>query len=142
MTGKTVMRYSPKYARDGAKIVRCALDQSSKVRDLIRCANYIYSWGCQASGAMLFSPKYARDGARIARCALDQSSKVGALIRCANYIHIYFGLSSIGRNAIGDGCDYSRDLHLSCLSSVISRFCHRQGSTFTFKCNAVRPHDI
>src|SRR5262245_21397820 len=25
----------------GAKIVRCALDQSSKVGDLIRCANYI-----------------------------------------------------------------------------------------------------
>jgi hypothetical protein len=42
VTDKTVMRYSPKYARDGAKIVRCALDQSSKVGDLIRCANYIY----------------------------------------------------------------------------------------------------
>ena len=41
MTGKKVIRHSPKYARDGAKIVRCAIDQSSKVRDLIRGANYI-----------------------------------------------------------------------------------------------------
>jgi len=41
VTDKTVICYSPKYARDGAKIVRCALDQSSKVRDLIRCANYM-----------------------------------------------------------------------------------------------------
>jgi hypothetical protein len=69
MTHKTVMRYSPNYARDGAKIVRCAPDQSSKVRDLIRYANYIYTLGCQASGAMLWSPKYPRDGAKIACCA-------------------------------------------------------------------------
>src|SRR5262245_44888533 len=88
MTGKTVMRYSPKYARDGAKMVRCALDQCSKVRDLIRCANYICALGCQASGEILYSPKYARDGVKMVRCALDQSSKVRDLIRCVNYIYI------------------------------------------------------
>jgi hypothetical protein len=82
------MRYSPKYARDGAKMVRCALDQSSKVRGLIRCANYMYALGCQASGEILYSPKNARDGAKIVRCALDQSSKVRDLIRCTNYIYI------------------------------------------------------
>ena len=105
MTGKTVMRYSPKYARDGAKIFPCALDQSSKVKDLIRCANYIYNWGYQELGAVLHSPKYAQNCVKIFRFALDQSSKVRDLIRCANYMRIHFGLSSIGRNAIGVECN-------------------------------------
>jgi hypothetical protein len=75
MAGKTVMRYSPKYARDGAKIVRCDPDQSSKVKDLIRHANYIRASGCQAPGAMLCSPKYERDGARIVRRSLIKVQK-------------------------------------------------------------------
>src|SRR5262245_9537972 len=61
----------------------------SKVRDLIRCANYMYTFGCQASGARLCGPKFARGGVKIVRCALDQCSKVRDLIRCANYIHIF-----------------------------------------------------
>ena len=78
MTGKKVIRHSPKYARDGAKKVHYAIDRSSKVRDLIRGANYICIYlirgpnyiciyfGLSSIGAMLLAPGVIKPGIGIA----------------------------------------------------------------------------
>jgi len=54
----------------GAKIVRCALDQSSKVRDLIRCANYIYVLWVIKHRAQGYRVKNTREMAQILFVAL------------------------------------------------------------------------